>query len=343
MASRLRRMAGSWLIPVVGGALVLAAVTVWIWRQQAPLSLAAASTALAWALGAALLCVRLAARHLASLTRANRRLLLNLATAPSPASRPIVQGAPSYVPSPALRPIVQGALAHAGHDPVRVSASLLELLQRTSEAAPAPAVSGSGELPVAALAQLHLGLEGLREYSRLAGGGESLAAVDAREAVGDALATLGREIHEAGALIAYGPLPVVTADPAQLPRLFQHLIANAVKFRGGERPYIEVSAEDGGGEWIFVVRDNGIGIDPRHAELIFEPFQRLHTAEEYPGEGMGLPIARRIVERHGGRMWVRSWPGGGAAFYFTLPKQPVAVASPAAPDTASLPAALTSR
>jgi light-regulated signal transduction histidine kinase (bacteriophytochrome) len=319
-------MAGAWLIPVVGGSLVLAAVTVWIWRQQAPLSLAAASTALAWALGAALLRVRLAARRVASLTRANRRLLLVLATAPSPASRPTIQGAPS----------------HAGHDPVHVSASLLELLQRTSEAAPAPAVSGSGELPVAALAQLHLGLEGLREYSRLAGGGESLAAVDAREAVGEALATLGREIHEAGALIAYGPLPAVTADPVQLPRLFQHLIANAVKFRGGERPYIQVSAEDGGGEWIFVVRDNGIGIDPRHAELIFEPFQRLHTAEEYPGEGMGLPIARRIVERHGGRMWVRSWPGGGAAFYFTLPKQPVAcplqpVASPPQPAAACLP------
>jgi len=326
VASHLRRMAGAWLIPVVGGSLVLAAVTVWIWREPAPLSLAAASTALAWALGAALLRARLAARRVASLTRANRRLLLDLATAPSPASRPILQG----------------ALAHTGHDPERVGASLLELLQRTSEAAPAPAVSGSGELPVAAVAQLPLGLEGLREYSRVAGGGESLAAVDAREAVGDALATLGREIHEAGAIVACGPLPAVTADPAQLPRLFEHLLANAVKFRGGERPYIEVSAEDGGGEWIFVVRDNGIGIDPRHAELIFEPFQRLHTAEEYPGEGMGLPIARRIVERHGGRMWVRSWPGGGAAFYFTLPKQPVVcpvqpVASPAEPAAACLP------
>jgi chemotaxis family two-component system sensor kinase Cph1 len=101
--------------------------------------------------------------------------------------------------------------------------------------------------------------------------------------------------------------------------LFQNLIGNAIKFRGQEPPQIRVSAELNGREWVFSVRDNGIGLDPQFADRIFMVFQRLHRHEDYPGTGIGLAIARKIVEHHGGRVWVESEPGKGATFHFTVP------------------------
>ena len=108
-------------------------------------------------------------------------------------------------------------------------------------------------------------------------------------------------------------------DEAQLSRLFQNLIGNAIKFRGKEPLKIHISAHREKNEWIFSVRDSGIGIDPEQAERIFAVFQRLHSREDYPGTGIGLAICKRIVESHGGRIWVESKPGTGATFYFTIP------------------------
>ena len=129
---------------------------------------------------------------------------------------------------------------------------------------------------------------------------------------------LAKSIEQSGAAITHDPLPTVIADEVQLTQLFQNLIANAIKFRGREAPRIHVSAARQGPQWIFAVRDHGIGIAPEHQERIFMIFQRLHHRSEYPGTGIGLAICKKIVERHGGRIWVESTPGEGATFYFTL-------------------------
>jgi light-regulated signal transduction histidine kinase (bacteriophytochrome) len=123
--------------------------------------------------------------------------------------------------------------------------------------------------------------------------------------------------------VTHDPLPKVMADPLQLSQVLQNLISNAIKFHGGEKPHIHISAEQKEKEWVFSVNDNGIGIPAEYSERIFEIFQRLHNKKEYPGTGIGLATCKKIVERHGGRIWVKSEPGKGSTFYFTIPNKDV--------------------
>jgi len=159
----------------------------------------------------------------------------------------------------------------------------------------------------------------LLEYSKVQLKGMVLKPTDCNLLVEESLKNLHTAIAESGAMVTYGSLPTVMADASQLSRVFQNLIGNALKFRGEDVPKVHISAEKKENEWFFSVRDNGMGINPNQAERIFLIFQRLHTEEEYSGTGLGLSICKRIVERHGGRIWVESEPGKGSTFFFTLP------------------------
>jgi PAS domain S-box-containing protein len=158
----------------------------------------------------------------------------------------------------------------------------------------------------------------LLEYSRVGTRGKSPSLVNCEDIVQQAMDNLKIAIEECGALVSHDALPTIKADEGQLVRLFQNLIGNAIKFHGQEPPRIHISAKRRCDMVTFSVRDNGIGIDPQHAQSIFEIFRRLHTREEYPGTGMGLAICKKIVERHGGRIWVQSKSGEGSTFCFTM-------------------------
>jgi light-regulated signal transduction histidine kinase (bacteriophytochrome) len=159
----------------------------------------------------------------------------------------------------------------------------------------------------------------LLAFSRVSARGHELIAVDAGEALRRALQMLSGAIAETQATVEVGDLPRVKGDVEQLTQLFQNLMGNAIKYRGSTPIKIQIGAQPNGKECHFFIRDNGIGIEPQYFEKIFVLFQRLHTREEYPGTGIGLAICKKIVERHGGRIWVESAAGEGSAFHFTLP------------------------
>ncbi len=160
----------------------------------------------------------------------------------------------------------------------------------------------------------------LLSYSRVQSQGKPLEPTDANEACDEAIQNLAAAIEDAKAEVIRTDLPAVDADRAQLVRLFQNLIGNAIKYRGKEVPRIQIDAEELCDECLFRVSDNGIGIDPQYHERIFVIFQRLHAREQYSGTGIGLAVCKRIVERAGGRIWVESAAGAGSVFCFTLTK-----------------------
>jgi PAS domain S-box-containing protein len=165
-------------------------------------------------------------------------------------------------------------------------------------------------------------IQDLLAYSRAGTNGKALREVSSEKALKVALSNLRTTIQESGALVTHDSLPAITSDDKQLVQVFQNLIGNAIKYRSAEVPHVHVSAtKNGGKEWVFCVRDNGLGIDPQYFERIFVLFQRLHGREEFKGTGIGLAICKKIVERLGGRIWVESQPEKGSTFYFALPER----------------------
>jgi PAS domain S-box-containing protein len=164
-------------------------------------------------------------------------------------------------------------------------------------------------------------IKDLLEYSRVGTKGKAFKPTDCSLILNKAISNLKVAIEESRAEVTHDSLPTVMANGVQLTSLFQNLIGNAIKFHGAEAPRVHISAERKGDEWIFSVRDNGIGIEPKFADTIFAVFQRLHSSDKYPGTGIGLAVCKKIVDLHDGRIWVESKPGRGATFYFTIPER----------------------
>ena len=162
-------------------------------------------------------------------------------------------------------------------------------------------------------------IQDLLTYSRVGRGEAPTEPIDLDSAFDRAMENLHAAIEEAGATVSAEELPTVVADPSQMTQLLQNLIGNALKFHGENPVEVRIGAERHNGEWTLGVRDNGIGIDPKHADRIFAIFQRLHTREEYPGTGIGLALCRKIVEYHGGRIWLGDAGAKGSTFQFPLP------------------------
>lgn len=166
-------------------------------------------------------------------------------------------------------------------------------------------------------------IQDLLAFSRVGRAGAKMISVDCEAAMAEVLLTLGPAIRERGAIVTYTSLPVVRMEASQMTQVFQNLIANAIKFHSEQPPKISIRAEKSGTEWLFTVSDNGIGIPTESVETVFIVFHRLHTRSEYAGNGIGLAICKKIIERNGGRIWVEPHVGQGSTFKFTLPCHPL--------------------
>ncbi|MGC9356599.1 MAG: PAS domain S-box protein [Anaerolineae bacterium] len=213
-------------------------------------------------------------------------------------------------------------ISHDLQEPLRMVSSYLGLLKRRYEGELDEKADMFIDYAVDGAQRMREMIKALLNLSRVETQGQAFLPTDIEEVVEHTLQSLERTIAEAGGKVTHDPLPTVMADRAQLAQVFQNLIANALKFRREDvTPHVHISAEREDDVWRFSITDNGIGIDPRQADRIFQIFQRLHTRDEYPGMGIGLALCRRIVERHGGHIWVESEPGEGTTFSFTIPLQ----------------------
>jgi light-regulated signal transduction histidine kinase (bacteriophytochrome) len=209
--------------------------------------------------------------------------------------------------------------SHDLQEPLRMVASYTQMLARRYKGKLDEDADEFISYAVDGATRMQALINDLLAYSRVGTRGRPFEPVDTTTLVDQVTADLSVAIDEADATVTRGPLPQVMGDPLQLGQLFQNLVSNAIKFRGEMRPEVRITADREGAAWRFGVQDNGIGIDPAYADRIFVIFQRLHTRAEYPGTGIGLAVCKKIVERHGGRIWVESHPGAGTTFYFTIP------------------------
>jgi PAS domain S-box-containing protein len=212
--------------------------------------------------------------------------------------------------------------SHDLQEPLRMVASYTQLLAKRykgrldSEADEFIAYAVDGSNRMQAL------IQDLLAYSRAGAVRKALREISSENALKQALTNLRATIKESGAVVTHDSLPVITTDDTQLTQVFQNLVGNAIKYHSAELPQVHVSAtQNGGKEWIFSVRDNGLGIDPQYFERIFVLFQRLHGQKEFEGTGIGLSICKKMLEQLGGRIWVESQSGKGSTFRFALPEK----------------------
>jgi signal transduction histidine kinase len=216
------------------------------------------------------------------------------------------------------------AVSHDLKEPLRSVSGFLELLKRRAGGKLDDKANDYIDRSLAGAERMRLLIEDLLAYARVSTGPRALQAVDLNQVVQDVLGGLEQSIEESGARIEVGELPVLQAERALLSAVFQNLVSNAIKFRR-EQPVIRIGAREEDGQWEFSVADNGIGIESEHFDRVFQVFQRLHAKDEYSGTGIGLAVCKKIVERHGGRIWLESTPGVGTTFRFTIPvRQPEA-------------------
>jgi PAS domain S-box-containing protein len=211
------------------------------------------------------------------------------------------------------------AASHDLQEPLRMVSSYLQLIENRY----ADDLDTDGEeflaYAIEGAERMREMIDSLLQYSRVESRGDPFEAVDLDTVLADVLADLQFSIEEHDADLSSESLPTVEGDASQLRQVFQNLIDNAIQYSGPEPPRVHVAAERDGNDWVITVIDEGIGIDPDDTDRVFEVFQRLHTPEEHAGTGIGLALCRRIIERHGGEIWVESEPGEGSAFSFTLP------------------------
>jgi chemotaxis family two-component system sensor kinase Cph1 len=210
--------------------------------------------------------------------------------------------------------------SHDLQEPLRMVASYLQLLDhRYGEKLPDEAREFM-DFAVDGATRMKQLINDLLAFSRVGTRGGDFQDINLNTVLGQVHNNLMGLIEETGTIITHDELPVIPADETQMQQLYQNLIGNAIKFcKDDQRPLIHISAEQKNGLWQFSVSDNGIGIDPQFKDRIFVLFQRLHGTDQYKGTGIGLAVSKRIVERHGGRIWVESQPGEGSKFFFTLP------------------------
>jgi len=211
------------------------------------------------------------------------------------------------------------AASHDLQEPLRVIAGFIKRLEKRYRDKLDEKAHEFIDYAVEGVGRMQMLIRDLLAYSQVETKGKRFEPTNCGEVVEQALFSLQSAVEESGAEVTYDILPSVMADNSQMSRLFQNLIGNAIKFRGKDMPRIHIAAEHTGNEWVFSVRDNGIGIDPEYFDRIFVIFQRLHSREEYDGTGIGLAICKKIVEHHGGKIWVESEPGRGSTFYFSVP------------------------
>jgi PAS domain S-box-containing protein len=211
------------------------------------------------------------------------------------------------------------AVSHDLQEPLNGMAMFLKLFEKRYKGKFDNKADEFLDFMVDGMGRMKMLIKDLLAYSKVEIKGRSLELTNFSVTLEEAIFNLRSAIEESGAKLTYDLLPSVVADASQITRLFQNLIGNAIKYHGKDKPEIHISAQKKGDEWVFSVRDNGIGIESKYFEKIFDVFRRLHSIVEYKGTGIGLAICKKIVERHGGRIWVESAPGVGSIFYFTLP------------------------